>query len=139
MATPSFNHTLTNAHASPDKLLSPTGQSKERSKIEIERSKLIRYAKELRRRVQERDAKITHMEEQASESNAREQKNAEESKSLLQQIEETTERYETEIKSLTSSISRANSETMHYKRDLEAIKLEISTITKLLVSEARPE
>jgi len=54
-------------------------------------------------------------------------------------LEEQADRYDTEIKSLTASISRANSETMHYKRDLESIKMEFSTVTKMLLASDNPK
>ena len=134
MATPSMNGTLTNISGSSHDL--PKSPSK--SKIEVERSKLIRYAKELRKRVQDRDGKIEELHN-LMEDKTNQVKNLEEEKVKSQNIlEEQADRYDTEIKSLTASISRANSETMHYKRDLESIKMEFSTVTKMLLASDNP-
>ena len=63
----------------------------------------------------------------------------EQKQKLAAEGQQKCEQLETEIKSLTASISRANSETMHYKRDLEAIKLEFSTVTQMLLTSDEPK
>jgi len=135
MATPSMNGTLTNISGSSHDL--PKSPSK--SKIEVERSKLIRYAKELRKRVQDRDGKIEELQNLMEDKTNRVKNLEEEKVKSENSLEEQADRYDTEIKSLTASISRANSETMHYKRDLESIKMEFSTVTKMLLASDNPK
>ena len=110
-------------------LLDPEKQQK----LQIERSKLIRYAKELRKRVADRDSKILNLSATLAELNSKIDTLQHESSQKIIESNDTIERLETEVKSLTNSISRANSETMHYKRDLENIKLEITTVSRLLL------
>lgn len=110
--------------------------SEQQHKLQIERSKLIRYAKELRKRVSDRDSKIISLSENLSEINQKYDQLKENYKLKNKENQDLSEHLEHEIKSLTNTISRANSETMHYRRDLENIQLEISTISKQLMLES---
>merc|ERR1712223_1896136 len=90
MATPSMNSTLSD---SPSK-------SPSKSKTEIERSKLIRYAKELRKRVSERDGKIETLNSQISENTEKIESLNNDKVKIEELMVEQRGNFETEIKSL---------------------------------------
>ena len=128
LTTPLAGGQLTNSMPSMSRDL----DFEKQQKLQIERSKLIRYAKELRKRVADRDSKILALSAELSEANSNLASLDHEHDLKVKNFEDNLERLETEVKSLTNTISRANSETMHYKRDLENIKMEISMASQML-------